>query len=117
MSYKDLQVWQKAVEFVKTVYSITKKFPEDEKFGLVNQMRRAAVSIASNIAEGKARNTDKEFLNFLYIARGSAAEVETQIFIAKGLEFIDEKTYKEAATECEGVGKLINGMIKAVSRK
>ena len=73
------------------------------------------MSIPSNIAEGKCRNTDKEFLNFLYIARGSAGELETQLFIAKGLGFIDEEKYNEASGECEEVGKLINGMIRAVS--
>lgn len=85
--YKDLEVWQRAIEFVADVYSLSSSFPESEKFGLVNQIRRAAVSIPSNIAEGSARHHAKDFIHFLRIADGSAAEVETQLIITRKLDF------------------------------
>jgi four helix bundle protein len=87
-SYKDLIVWQKAMELVSMVYQITRQFPQEERFGLSNQLRRAAVSIPSNIAEGQARQSTAEFKNFLSIARGSLAEVETQLLIARNLQYI-----------------------------
>ena len=82
-----LEVWKRSLHFVTKIYKITAKYPNEEKFGLVSQMRRAAVSIPSNIAEGAARNSKKEFINFLHIAQGSAAELETQILISRNLEF------------------------------
>lgn len=81
-NYKQLTVWQDAVDFAKDIYLSTNNFPTEEKFGLTSQIRRAAVSIASNIAEGSCRNTNKEFIHFLGVAAGSTAEVETQIIIA-----------------------------------
>lgn len=84
-SHKDLEVWKRSVELVKTIYEITKSFPKEELYGLTNQMRRSAISIPSNIAEGAARNHNKEFIQFLYITLGSIAELETQIIISKKL--------------------------------
>lgn len=86
--YKDLYVWQESIDFVEDVYSLLKFFPVEEKFALCDQLRRAVVSIASNIAEGSNRNTNKEFIQFLYIALGSASEVETQLIISKRLKYI-----------------------------
>ena len=88
--YKDLEVWQRSIQLVADVYGLTAVFPESEKFGLVNQIRRAAVSIPSNIAEGSARHHAKDFIHFLRIADGSAAEVETQMIIAHKLDFTQE---------------------------
>jgi four helix bundle protein len=85
--YKELKVWQKAVELTKLIYELTKDFPTEEKFGLTNQIRRASVSIPSNIAEGAGRNSDKEFVQFLAIAAGSSYEVETQLIIAIELNY------------------------------
>jgi four helix bundle protein len=82
-NHKDLEVWKEAVEVSTTCYEVTKGFPREEQFGLASQMRRAAVSIASNIAEGAARASSKEFLQFLYISLGSASELDTQVEIAK----------------------------------
>ena len=82
-SHKDLEVWKQAVSLAGLVYEVTKGFPADERFGLTTQMRRAAVSIASNIAEGAARHSDKEFVRFLHIASGSASELDTQLEIAE----------------------------------
>ena len=87
--HKRLTLWQDAIDLVTQIYRITANYPEQEKFGLVSQMRRAAVSVASNIAEGSARNSDREFLRFLYIARGSLAELETQLEISKQLKLIE----------------------------
>ncbi len=87
--YKDLKVWQKAVQLTKLIYELTSVFPTEEKFGLTNQIRRASVSIPSNIAEGAGRNSDKEFVQFIAIATGSCYEVETQLIIAIELKYLE----------------------------
>lgn len=87
-SFKDLEVWKRGIDLVEDVYCLTAKFPANEQFGLVSQMRRAAVSIPSNIAEGQGRKNAKEFIQFLYIAKGSLAEIETQLIICERLKFI-----------------------------
>jgi len=87
-THKDLEVWKKSLDFVESVYKLTEQFPKTEMYGLTNQMRRAVVSISSNIAEGAARSTKKEFIQFLYIALGSLSEVETQLIIAQRLRYI-----------------------------
>jgi four helix bundle protein len=86
--YKELKIWQKAIELVTEVYNLTTNFPDKERFGLVNQINRASVAIPSNIAEGAGRNSDKEFLHFLSIAHASSYEAETQLIIAKNLNYI-----------------------------
>ncbi|HEX5743792.1 MAG TPA: four helix bundle protein [Flavobacteriaceae bacterium] len=90
MDHKELDGWKKSMDLVVIVYKLTNLFPESEKYGLTSQMRRAAVSIPSNIAEGAARKGDKEFIQFLYIAIGSLSEIETQYLIAIRLSFIDK---------------------------
>ncbi|MDM1086237.1 four helix bundle protein [Myroides odoratimimus] len=87
-THKDLDVWKYSREFVSTVYTLTKGFPRDEVYGLISQIRRSAVSIPSNIAEGSARKGDKEFIHFLYIALGSTAELETQLLLASDLGYL-----------------------------
>ena len=112
-SYRDLIVWQKAMELVVRVYHMTKVFPPDERFGLTSQVRRAAISIPSNIAEGHARNSTKEYRNFLSIAQGSTAEVETQTMIAVRLGYVSEKqteTILEISSE-------ISRMLAAIKKK
>lgn len=94
-NYKELKVWQVSMELVLDIYKLTKEFPKDEKYGLVSQMRRAAVSIASNITEGSGRDTKGFFYNFLNYAKGSTCELETQILIAHKLGFIPEKKKNE----------------------
>lgn len=111
--YKDLIVWQKAMALAKAVYRITEKFPGDERYGMTSQMRRAAVSIPSNIAEGQARRNTKEFLQFLFHARGSLAELETQMLLSADLGYAraeDVSSVQDALTE-------IQKMISAIHRK
>ena len=94
-SFEKLEVWQEAKEFSKMIYEITSNFPDTEKFGLTSQLRRASISIASNIAEGFERNTDKEFIYFLYIAKASAGEVRSQIYLAFDLNYITKTEFEE----------------------
>lgn len=101
--YKDLLIWQKAVELAKAVYKLTEEFPDTERFGLVAQMRRAAVSVASNIAEGQARYGTREFLQFLSHSSGSLAELETQLIISQGLGFGSKD---KAVVVSDGIGEL-----------
>ncbi|MHC1738560.1 MAG: four helix bundle protein [Ignavibacteriaceae bacterium] len=116
-THKDLIVWKKSIEFVTEVYKITSTFPSEEKFGLVSQLRRAAVSIPSNIAEGAARNHDKEFIQFLSISLGSASEIETQLIIALNLNFISEDMFNELNLENMEIKKMLSGLIKSIKNK
>lgn len=112
VSHKDLEVWKKSVSLVTEVYQATSLFPKEEIYAITSQIRRSAVSIPSNIAEGAARQTNKEFIRFLFIASGSCAELDTQMLIAHQLQYLDEDTYKELCPKVEEVGKMINGLIK-----
>jgi four helix bundle protein len=116
-THKDLDVWKFSVDIVTDIYQITAKFPKEEIFGLSNQIRRYSVSIPSNIAEGAARQSTKEFCQFLYIALGSQQEVDTQLLIAKNLHFISEDSYQELQRKIETIGKLLNGLIKYLKSK
>jgi four helix bundle protein len=109
-SYKDLIVWQKAIELVLAVYQHTTAFPKDEIYGLRQQLRRAAVSIPSNIAEGQCRSTTKDFLHFLVMARGSLGEVETQVLISQRFAYFNEKQTNDLFARINEVGRLINGL-------
>ena len=110
-SYEDLKVWQRAMDLVYVIYDITRAFPKDEMYGLVSQMRRAAVSIPSNIAEGKGRSTDKDFAVFLHHSRGSLHELETQIRIAHHLGYIPAANNPDLTELVSEVGRLLNGLI------
>ncbi|WP_282134429.1 four helix bundle protein [Seonamhaeicola maritimus] len=115
MDHKDLDVWKKSMDLVTEVYGWTKHFPDEEKFGLISQMRRAAVSIPSNIAEGSARKGDKELIYFVNVAIGSVSELETQYLIVLRLGFADSnKTLSDLLTN---VKKLLLGYRNYVSRK
>jgi four helix bundle protein len=111
-TYRDLDVWKKVRALVKEVYLITKGFPKDEIYGLVSQMRRCAVSIPSNIAEGYGRQFKKETIQFLHIARGSLFELETQFFIAADLSFINENELEKRILQLDDCKRLLNGLIK-----
>lgn len=112
LTYKDLRVWQRSVELTKAVYALTAHFPVEEKFGLTAQMRRAAVSIPSNIAEGKGRDTRKEYAHFLTVAYGSATELETQVTIVKQLPFGAKLDYHSVEELLLEVLKMLGTMRK-----
>jgi len=115
MNHKDLEVWKKSMDLVEDIYALSKFFPDDEKFGLTNQIRRASVSIPSNISEGAARKSDKEFIQFLYIALGSLSELETQYLIAVRLKYIIEN--KEIENKINEVKKMIVGLRNYLLKK
>jgi four helix bundle protein len=115
-TYKDLEVWQCAMALVLSIYRSTAQFPREEMFGLTSQLRRAAVSVASNIAEGKGRFSDRELSQFLAVARGSVFEVETQIAIASGLGFLAAPQSHELLKRCGEIGRLLNGLIRSVRK-
>jgi len=112
--YRDLKVWQKSMELTLTVYRETQCFPKDEMYGLVSQMRRAAVSIASNIAEGKGRSSDRDFAVFLCHARGSLHELETQAVIAERLGYFHKDAALEIGLLNAEIGKMLNGLIGSI---
>jgi four helix bundle protein len=106
-SYKDLEVWQLSLKFVKDIYQVTGKFPSSERFGLTQQIRRAAVSIPSNIAEGQFTNSSKEFNQFLFVALGSAAELETQLIIAGEIDYLSNEENTVLLTTLERIIKML----------
>jgi four helix bundle protein len=110
-SYKDLIAWQKAMKFVRDIYQATRAFPAEETYGLTTQLRRAAISIPSNIAEGQARYSRREFCRFLAIARGSLAEIETQIAIAKDLDYLRPACSDLLLSQTAELGRILNGLI------
>ena len=113
-TYQDLIAWRKATQLALDIYRSTQKFPKDELYGLTCQMRRAAVSVASNIAEGKGRYSRKEFAQFLYRARGSLLELETQVFIAKELAYLDPTVARGLHDKSTELGRILNGLTKSV---
>lgn len=113
-SYRDLRVWQSAMELVTDVYCLTNKFPKNEDFGLTSQVRRAAVSVPSNIAEGHARVSDKEFYRFLSIALGSLAELETQLMISEKLGYSSSENIQDMLSRSDQIGKQIRKLQQTV---
>ena len=116
-SYRDLLAWQKAMELITQIYRVSQKFPSEEMYGIVSQMRRAAISIPSNIAEGQGRLTKGEFIQFLGIARGSLLELETQILVAQNLHYLNEPTLKNLLGLTSEVGRLVNGLLSAIKKR
>jgi four helix bundle protein len=116
-NYKTLDVWKLSMELVKDIYNLTKKYPGDEKYSLVNQTKRAVLSIPCNIAEGMGRNHTKDTIQFLHISRGSGYEVETLLNIAYDTSIIDEETYIEISNKIERNIKMINGLINYLEQK
>src|SRR5205807_10222786 len=113
-SYRDLVAWRKAMDLVTAVYRETKGFPRDELYGLTNQLRRAAVSVPSNIAEGQARFSHKEFHHFLSQARGSLVEIETQLMIAENLGYLTPDQTRPLLDQASELGKVLNGLIASI---
>ena len=115
-SYRDLEVWQCAMDLVTEVYTLTKRFPSEERFALGDQLRRAAVSIPSNIAEGYARNADAEFRRFLLIAAGSAAEVQTQLLIAERVSLLSREQTRSALNLTDRVGRMLHRLAEKLRK-
>jgi four helix bundle protein len=116
-SYRDLKAWQKAMELVKEIYRVSREFPKEELFGLMSQIRRAAVSIPNNIAEGHAKLSRKEYQHYLGHARGSLAEIETQILIAKDLDYLSEIDMNHILDISAEVGRVLNGLLNSLMKK
>jgi four helix bundle protein len=116
-THKDLRIWQQGIELVTSIYMMTKAFPKDEVFGLVSQMRRAAVSVPSNIVEGYARGTDREKLHFLRISSGSMSEIETQLMLSLNLGYISQEVYDELSERVTSVWKQLNALISSLKKR
>ena len=112
--YKDLIVWQKSMDLVEEIYVLTSKLPDNEIYALSNQMRRAAVSLPSNIAEGNGRSTGKDYVKFLTIARGSKSELETQLYICLRLKYLTPEQTEKAFILCAEVGRMLNSLINKI---
>jgi four helix bundle protein len=116
-THKNLQVWQKSISFVTEIYNLTKTFPKEEIYCIVSQIRRAAVSIPANIAEGCARKSTKEYIQFLYVSMGSAAELETHMIISSNLGYIAKNECEKLQTSLEEIIRMLSGLIKSLSEK
>ena len=115
MTHKDLDIWKKSIEFVTSSYNVTKEYPREELFRLVSQMRNAAVSIPSNVAEGTCRKGKTEFKHFLYISLVSGAELETQIIISGNLDYTQKKNQTKILEELNTISSMIQGLIKSIN--
>jgi four helix bundle protein len=116
-NYKELNVWQKAYQLCVKIYKTTKRFPKEEIYGLTSQLRRSAVSVPSNIAEGYGRQTTKEYIQALYIAYGSNCELETQIFLAGDLGYIESRDLEELQKDLGEVERMLKSLIKSLENK
>ena len=114
MPFKKLKIWEKGMGLTKLIFSLTKGFPKEERYGLASQMRRSAVSIPSNIAEGSQRGSNKEFLQFIHIARGSLAELETQVIISIEENYIDLEKEKLVISKIDELAKMLNAFQKSL---
>ncbi|OFV95580.1 MAG: four helix bundle protein [Acidobacteria bacterium RIFCSPLOWO2_02_FULL_60_20] len=116
-NYKELGVWQKSIDLVEQVYQVTSAFPLEEKYGLSSQSQRAATSIPANIAEGWARGTTKEYIQFLKVARGSLMELETHLIVANRLKFLPEQKVQSLVGAIAEIGRMLNGLIKSLNTR
>ncbi len=116
-SFRDLLIWKKAMALVTEVYRVTRQYPKDELYGLTSQIRRAAVSVPSNIAEGKGRHSNHEFRHFLALARGSLLELETQLEISENLGYLENENSKDLREKASELGRILNGFLEAVSKR
>lgn len=116
-SFKDLEVWQIARSLVVSIYQLTKTFPKEEIYGLTSQIRRAAISIPSNIAEGRGKRTTGDFIRFLNVAYGSSAELETQLLISQDLDYVDETTLIPILNRLHQINRMLNGLINSLEKQ
>lgn len=117
MYYKNMEIWKKSIDLVEEVYSITKYLPKEEKYAITDQMKRAAISIPSNFAEGQGRNTTKDYLQFLSIARGSVYELDTQLEICLRLKYFTKEQIHNTCTLCNEINRMINSIITKLRNK
>lgn len=113
-SHKDLEVWKRSVDLVTLIYDVTSRYPKDENYGITNQIRRAAISIPSNLSEGAARNHSKEFIQFLHICLGSISELETQIIISENLKFLSKVDSTRIQNELTELRRMFLGLIRNI---
>lgn len=116
-NYKELNVWKRGIKLTTEIYKISQLFPNEERFGLTSQMRRSAVSVPSNVAEGAGRRTDGEFANFLGIAHGSICELETQLYVAFELGYIEEQKFLDVTSELTEIQKMLYSLILKFEKK
>ncbi len=116
-THKDLEVWKNSIELVKEVYEVTGNYPQSEMYGLVNQMRRAAISVPSNIAEGAARNSSKEFVRFLSVSQGSLSELETQIIVSERLGFLESQYSKGLSDKMALIRAQLTGLVRSIKQR
>ena len=116
-THRDLRVWQQSIDFVSSIYLMTRSLPKEELFGLVSQMRRSAVSVPSNIAEGYARGMDKEKIHFLRISSGSMSELETQLTLCLKLGYISQEEYNTTSEKLVSVWKQLNALISVIKKR
>lgn len=117
MHWKELEVWEKSHKLVKEVYKITAKFPDEELYGLTSQIKRASVSVPTNLVEGFSRNTTKEYIQFLFNSRGSLEEVRYLLFLSQDLGHITKGVYDTLEKQCEEISKMLNALISSLKRK
>jgi four helix bundle protein len=113
-NYKELEVWRKGIALITELYKVTQPFPDSEKFGLVSQIRRAATSVPANIAEGWGRGSTKEYIQHLFVARGSLMELETHLIVAGNIGYLGEEALRQAASEIECIAKMLNRLIHSL---
>ncbi len=116
-NFKELKVWQKTIDFCVEIYKYTATFPTEEKFGLISQLRRSAVSISSNIAEGSSRTSDKEFFHFLSISIGSAYENETQLIISNKLKYVNDINFEDLTQKITEIQRMLNAFAETIKQK
>jgi len=117
MHWSELEVWKKAHGLVLEVYKVTAMFPADERYGLTSQLRRAAASVPANIVEGNSRNTTKDYMHFLYQARGSLEEVRYFLLLSRDLGYLQDANRQQLEEQCEDISKMLNGLIASLKRK
>lgn len=115
-SFEEMDVWKKSHQFVLKVHEVIKLFPSDEKYRIIDQLLRASVSIPTNIAEGTGRYSTKDYIRFLYIARGSLEEVKYLLFLSRDLKFLEDEIYEDLRNLLDEIGKMLNGLIASLSR-
>lgn len=116
-SHRDLKVWQISLDLTETLYRLTSDWPRHEQYGLISQVRRAAVSVPANIAEGAGRRTSGEFMQFVGVARGSLAELETLLIVAHRLDYVDEPTYRAVFNDLLELGRMTTGLLRSLEER